>query len=117
MEDWNSPIYAFFHPIPTIAYQEGHRYHEFHCFASSCRKSIRQYLDKKDAGSTSNLHKHAKICRGVDMIKAAMETKNAFEARKVLAQSKDGSIAAAFQIKEKGKVTCSHRQHTQTETK
>ena len=117
MEDWNSPIYAFFHPIPAIGYQEGRRYHEFHCFASACRKSVRRYLDKKDAGSTSNLHKHAKICWGSDTVKVAMGTKNASEARQILAQSKDGSIAAAFQIKGKGKVTYSHRQHTRTETK
>ena len=73
MDDWNSPIYAFFHPIPTIGYKDGRRYHEFHCFASTCSKSVHQFLDKKDAGSTSNLHKHAKICWGLDTVKAAME--------------------------------------------
>jgi len=117
MNDWNLPIYAFFHPTPTIGYKEGHRYHEFHCFVSTCNKSVHQFLDKKDAGSTSNLHKHTKICRGLDMVKAAMGAQNASEARQILSESKDGSIAAAFQIKGKGKVTYSHRQHTQTETK
>ena len=117
MDDWNSPIYAFFRPIPTIGYKDGRRYHEFHCFVSTCSKSVRQFLDKKDTGSTSNLHKHAKICWGLDTVKAAMGAQNASEARQILSQSKDGSIAAAFQIKGKGKVTYSHRQHTRTETK
>ncbi|KAF8812979.1 hypothetical protein BYT27DRAFT_7271837, partial [Phlegmacium glaucopus] len=117
MDDWNSPIYAFFHPVLTIGYHEGRRYHEFHCFASACRKTVRRFLDKKDAGSTGNLHKHAKICWGIDTVKAALAVKNAAEAREVLSKSKDGSIAAAFQVKGKGKVTYSHRQHTQTETK
>ena len=117
MEDWNSPIYAFFHPVPTVGYHDGRRYHEFHCFKSACRKTIHQFLDKKDAGSTSNLHKHAKICWGLDTVKAAMAVKSAPEAREILSKSKDGSIAAAFQVKGKGKVTYSHRQHTQTETK
>jgi hypothetical protein len=117
MDDWNSPIYAFFHPIPTIGYKDGRRYHEFNCFALTCKKSVRRFLDKKDAGSTSNLHKHAKICWGLDTVKAAMEAQNASEARQILSQSKDGSISAAFQIKGKGKVMYSHRQHTRTETK
>ncbi|KIM42535.1 hypothetical protein M413DRAFT_34098, partial [Hebeloma cylindrosporum] len=117
MEDWNSPIYAFFHTVPTVGYKDGRRYHEFRCFASSCSKTVHRFLDKKDAGSTSNLHKHAKLCWGPDTVKGAMGTKNATEAREVLAQSKDGSIAAAFQVKGKGKVTYSHRQYTQTETK
>ena len=117
MNDWNSPIYAFFHPTPTIGYKEARRYHEFRCFASNCNKSVRRFLDKKDAGSTSNLHKHAKICWGSDTVKAAMSATNASEARQILSESKDGSIAAAFKIKGKGKVTYSHRQHTRTETK
>ena len=109
MNDWNSPIYAFFHPTPTIGYKEGRRYHEFHCFASTCNKSVRRFLDKKDSGSTSNLHKHAKICWGMDTIKAEMGTQNASDARKILSESKDGSIAVAFQIKGKGKVTLMNR--------
>jgi len=112
MNDWNLPIYAFFHPIPTIGYNEGCRYHKFYCFASTCNKSVHRFLDKKDAGSTSNLHKHAKICWGSDMVKAAMGARNASEAQQILSESKDGSIAAVFQIKGKGKVTYLHRQHT-----
>jgi hypothetical protein len=63
------------------------------------------------------MHKHAKVCWGVDTVKAASGAKDATEAREILSKSKDGSIAAAFQIKGKGKVTYSHRQHTKTETK
>lgn len=117
MANWNAPIYAFFHPIPTIGHENGRRYHEFHCFAKSCKRSVRRYLDKKDMGSTSNLHKHAKICWGEDTVKAATAVKTAEDAREVLAASRDGSIAAAFAIKGKGKVTYSHRQHTKAETR
>ncbi|KAF8961669.1 hypothetical protein BDZ97DRAFT_1759839 [Flammula alnicola] len=72
-EDWNTPIYAFFHPIPKIGYEKGCCYHEFKCFASGCSKSVRRFLDKKDAKSTSNLHKHAKICWGEETVKAATQ--------------------------------------------
>lgn len=117
MEGWNAPIYAFFHPIPTIGYDKGRRFHEFSCFAKSCNRTVRRYLDKKDVGSTSNLHKHAKVCWGVETVQAAMAVKTAKEAREVLSKSKDGSIAAAFMLKGKGKVTYSHRQHTRAETR
>jgi hypothetical protein len=46
-----------------------------------------------------------------------MDTKNASDAREVLAKSKDGSIAEAFLAKGKPKLTFSHRQHTKTETR
>lgn len=117
MKNWNASIYAFFKPIPTIGYEGGRRYHEFHCFAKSCKRSIRRYLDTKDVGSTSNMHKHAKLCWGEETVQAANTVKSATEAREVLAKSKDGSIAAAFAVKGKGKVTYSHRQHTTTETR
>ena len=117
MNDWTSPIYAFFHPVPIVGNQAGRRYHEFRCFAKSCRKTVHRYLDTKDAASTSNMHKHAKTCWGIETIKAAMETPNVTEARDILSKHKDGSIAAAFQVKGKGKVTYSHRQHTRTETR
>jgi hypothetical protein len=63
------------------------------------------------------MHKHAKICWGVDTVKAASEAKDVTDAREVLANSKDGSIAAAFKVKGKGKVSYSHKQHTKTQTK
>ena len=33
MEDWNSPIYAFFHPVLTVWYHDGQHYHEFHALS------------------------------------------------------------------------------------
>lgn len=117
MKGWTAPIYAFFHPVPTIGYDNGCRYHEFECFAKSCNKKVRRYLDKKDMASTGNLHKHAKVCWGAETITAATSVKTASEARGVLSKSKDGSIAAAFALKGKGKVSYSHRQHTKAETR
>ncbi|KAG1857367.1 hypothetical protein DFJ58DRAFT_659107, partial [Suillus subalutaceus] len=115
--DWNSPVYAFYHPIPEIGYHEGHRFHEFKCAATSCKKGVHRYLDKKDAKSTSNMQKHAKICWGEETVKLADETKNAQEACTIISGAKDGSITASFERTGKGKVTYSHRQHTRTETK
>jgi len=37
---------------------------------------MRRYLDTGDAKSTSNLHKHMKICWGEDTVAAADGTKN-----------------------------------------
>ncbi|KAF8961229.1 hypothetical protein BDZ97DRAFT_1921434 [Flammula alnicola] len=80
-QEWNAPIYAFFYPVPSIGHgDEGRQYHEFKCFAKGCGKTVRRYLDKKDAGSTSNMHKHARLCWGVETVKAASDTKNATEA-------------------------------------
>jgi hypothetical protein len=117
-KDWNAPIYAFFYPTPSIGHNDdARRYHEFKCFVKGCGKTVRRYLDKKDAGSTGNMHKHTQICWGIDTVRAASGSKNATEAREVLSKSKDGSIAAVFLVKGKGKVMYSHRQHTKTETR
>ena len=78
---------------------------------------MRRYLDKKDAKSTSNMRKHAKLCWGEETVKLADEAKNVQEARTTISGVKDGSITASFERKGKGKVTYSHRQHTRTETK
>lgn len=117
MEKWNTPIYAFWKPIPTIGYENGRRYHEFRCFKKSCSKATKRYLDTSDATSTGNLHRHAKTCWGTEVVKLAMNAGNLDQARTVLSKSKDGSIAEAFQVKGKDKVTYSHRQHTKMETR
>ncbi|PPQ83573.1 hypothetical protein CVT26_004003 [Gymnopilus dilepis] len=118
MEGWNSPIYAFFHPVPSIEEdKDGRWYHRFHCFAKSCKGSVKRYLDTKDSGSTSNMRKHAINCWGAETVQAAMDASNLDGARNVLANHKDGSIAAAFQVKGKGKVTYSQRQHTRQQTR
>ncbi|KAF8996272.1 hypothetical protein BDQ17DRAFT_1517332 [Cyathus striatus] len=62
------------------------------------------------------MHKHARSCWGDDNVKLAMEMKNADDTRRALQECKDSSIAAAFCIKGKGKLTYSHRQHTHAET-
>ncbi|KAG2088933.1 uncharacterized protein F5147DRAFT_587403, partial [Suillus discolor] len=107
-KEWNSPIYAFYHPVPDIGYHEGRRYHEFKCAATSCKKGVRRYLDKKDAKSTSNMRKHAKLCWGEESINMADEAKNANEARTIISGAKNGSIVASFECKGKGKVIYSH---------
>jgi hypothetical protein len=81
---------------------------------------VNRYVDKGDASSTSNLRKHAKLCWGDDVVKAADETKDAKLARGIVAKSGMGnaSITAMFErAKNKGVVTYSHTQHTKTETK
>ena len=122
-KDWNSPIYAFFKPIPFVDHIDGRRVHIFECGAKPCKRKgrngqyVRRYLNTGDATSTSNLRRHAKICWGDDAIEAACRTKDACAARDVLAKTrvKDGSITAAFERVGKESVTYSHRQHTKTE--
>ena len=46
-----------------------------------------------------------------------MAAANVTEAQELLARSKDGSIAKAFNVKGTGKATYSHSQHTKTETR
>jgi hypothetical protein len=78
------------------------------------------FVDKADASSTSNLRKHAKICWGDEVVKAADETKDLTRARAIVAKSGLGnaSITAMFErAKGKGAVTYSHTLHTKTETK
>lgn len=128
--DWNATTYAFFEPTPEITHIDGRRVHVFKCLAKSCKgkgrhpRLVNRYLDTKDAGSTSNLRKHAKLCWGEEALKAADATKDLEGARKVLKKSgddnlRDGQITATFErlAKGNGKVTYSHRQHTKTETK
>ncbi|KAH7926229.1 hypothetical protein BV22DRAFT_986403, partial [Leucogyrophana mollusca] len=118
-KDWNSPIYAFFVPTPTVRYLKGRCYHEFHCMAKGCKEGIRRYLDTKDAKSTSNMRKHVRTCWGEDVLNTVDEAKNATVARDTIitALLETGTITAAFERKGKGKVTYSHRQHTKTEAK
>ncbi|KAF5324122.1 hypothetical protein D9619_011280 [Psilocybe cf. subviscida] len=82
------------------------------------RKNER-FLDKKDAKSTGNLHKHAVRCWGEKTVKAANSTANAASAREALASTKslDVSITALFKRAAKATVTYSHRQHTTAEAR
>ena len=126
MQEWNAPIYAFFKPTPMIQYIDGHRLHVFECVAKCCQgkgryqRQVNRFLDKKDAKSTTNLRKHAKICWGVETVEAADNTKDVDLAKEILSRHgglKDGSLTAVFERNGKGKVSYSHRQHTKAETK
>jgi hypothetical protein len=119
MKDWTSPIYAFFEPTPGIEYHDGRRCHVFKCTARGCKHHVRRYLDKKDAKSTGNMHKHVKSCWGEAALQAAMECRNTAAARDGVVKSllDTGSIQKSFDRKGKGKVVYSHRQHTRTETR
>ena len=77
---------------------------------------VHHYLDNGDAKSTSNLHKHVRLCYGVEMVAEADETKNYEAASEIIKLHKDGSITEAFEWKGKGRVTYSHRQHTTTKS-
>ena len=116
---WTSVVYAFHEPVPEIIYEKGKHTHQFKCAARGCKYKACQFLDSKDKASTSNLIKHVKSCWGEDAWKVATNCQNAGDARKNMTMplNTTGSITASFQIKGKGKVSYSHRQHTQMETK
>ena len=113
----NSPIYAFFE-APRLVNQKGCPAHKFKCSRQGCAATVRHYLDKKDAGATGNLHKHAKVCWGGAAMDAADNAASADEACKAIIPNilKDGSIAVAYKLK-KGTTTYSHCQHTHEQTK
>jgi len=100
MKDWGSPVYAFFGPVPEIEYIDGRRTHVFKCLTRGCSRTIRRYLDKGDAKSTSNMWKHARSCYGEDIVNEIAE-----------------AITVAFERKGMGQVSFSARQHTKSEAK
>ncbi|KAK0414404.1 hypothetical protein EV421DRAFT_1918159 [Armillaria borealis] len=54
---WKAPIYAFFAPVPDIAYDNDNRvYHVFQCL--NCPHKISRYPDMADVGSTDALRCH-----------------------------------------------------------
>jgi len=121
-----SPIYVFFGPTPSIVTVDGRCVHEFECSASNCKgrgKNLRivcRYLDTTDRNSTGNLRKHAQQCWGEEILRGADNCSDIETTREGLARAKklkDGSITTAFERKDKGKVTFSHRQHNKTQTR
>jgi hypothetical protein len=115
-------VYAFFDPVPSIEYIGGRRSHAFRCTAKSCKMrepTVRRFLDKGDAKSTSNLRKHAKKCWGDDVVASADNASCADDVRRTGLGGKLSSslITAAFERSGKGKVTYSHIQHTRTESR
>ena len=118
MDEWNSPIYMFFSPVPEIIYVKGHQVHVFRCLAKSCKQSIWRFLDKSDAKSTGNMRQHVKNCWGEDVLKSIDGTKSIAATRDtVKSYSANMSITSAFTRAGKGCMTYSHRQHTKTETR
>jgi hypothetical protein len=125
-KDWNSPIYAFFKPMPIVEYIDNRRVHIFECSALHCKgkgkyaQHVRRYLDTGDAKSTSNLRRHAKVCWGQEAIDAASQAKDIHAARDAMAKAKpkDGSLTAVFErIGTKNRLIYSHRQHTRAESR
>ncbi|KAG1726769.1 hypothetical protein EDB19DRAFT_1622345, partial [Suillus lakei] len=119
MNDWNSPVYAFFDLTPQIIEIDGCCTHDFKCQATRCKTKVRRYLDKGDARLTGNMRKHVHSCWGDKVLKAADQAKNANEVHQKIISSflRNGSITASFERNGKGKVTYSHRQHTHVETR
>ena len=100
----------------------GHRCHVFMCAAKPCMhklRGVRQFLDKGDTKSTSNMRKHTKRCWGPDIIALADKADNTNEVRRTTIKGalNPQLIMAAFERKGKGKVTYSHCQHTKTEAR
>ncbi|KAI6102132.1 hypothetical protein F5141DRAFT_992485, partial [Pisolithus sp. B1] len=105
-KDWNSPVYGFFAPEPSIKYVGGHCSHIFQCTAKGCGKGVHQFLDKADAHSTGNMQKHVKLCWGEDVLHEIMEAKNAHVAHEAVKHyKKNGSIS--FEQKNKNILTSS----------
>ena len=116
MKEWKSTIYAFYSPVPEIQYVAGRRCHIFKCLGQSCKHQVRRFLNTADKGSTSNMWKHIMLCWGEDVLNTAKEVVNLDIAHEVVKNyTANGSITVAFKCKDKGKVTYSHRQHTNIE--
>jgi hypothetical protein len=74
-------VYVFFKPTPTIEYIKDHHVHVFECSAAHCigkvnGQMVHRYLNTGNTKSTSNLHKHAKICWGGEAVAAADSTRD-----------------------------------------
>lgn len=116
--EWNSLIYAFFSPSPTIEYVGGHCSHVFRCAANGCGKTVHQFLDKSDAWSTGNLHKHVGKCWGEDVLHQVFEFGNVKAAcEAVKSFTENGSITVAFERKNKEQVQFSHQPHKKWQTR
>jgi hypothetical protein len=116
---WTLPIYAFYHPVPSIETVNDWRSHVFACVKKSCTYRCCCYLDKTDNNSMGNLCKHVKTCWGPEVLTAAENAGSVYEVRNkvVKALNQSGSITAVFERTGKGKVTYSNRQHTRVKTR
>ena len=92
--------------------------HIFKCTAKGCGKTVHQFLDKSDAHSTGNLHKHVGKCWGEDVLHQVFELANAKAAREaVKSYAANGSITMAFEWKNKEQVQFSHQPHKKWQTR
>lgn len=121
MRKWVAPIYAFFHPTPTIEYDgKGRVHHVFACSNKGCVQKVRRCTGTKDAQSTSNMRRHVKTCFGEEALKVADNMKGRDEARKTVVKDilRNGSITEAFDsVGGRQKVMYSTRPLTRVEMK
>ena len=102
---------------------DGRRVHDFTCNAVNCKgkgldgRRVRRYLDTGDSKSTSSLRRHAIKCWGPEIVSQADKANDLGIARDTVkdAELKDGSITAVFERTGKGKISYSHRPHTNVE--
>ena len=86
MRHLNTPIYAFFKPMPAIDHIDGHHVHIFSCSAKVCQGKgrhgwqVQHFLNTADATLTSNLRWHAKTCWGDETVAAAVRVKDVYSA-------------------------------------
>jgi len=118
-KDWKSPIYAFYHPIPDVAYVNERCCHEFKCAGRGCKYKARCYLDTKDKSLTGNLIKHVRACWGEEAWAVANKCKDAAEARVIVTKplAKNGSITKVFKRLGKKVVTYSTQMNSKSETR
>ncbi|KAF8257333.1 hypothetical protein EI94DRAFT_1558922, partial [Lactarius quietus] len=117
---WDAPIYVFFKPSAMIEYVDRRKAHIFECGAAHCRcksKYVQRFLYTGDASSTSNMHRHAKICWGDETVTTADSMGSLRLAHFTLSKKKkgSGSITLAFKQVGKGKIMYSQRAHTRLE--
>ncbi|KAK0435048.1 hypothetical protein EV421DRAFT_1717055 [Armillaria borealis] len=117
---WKAPIYAFFAPVPDIAYDDdNHVYHAFRCL--NCPHKISCYPDTADAGSTGALRHHIRKCWGDDVLAAADATKDLTKSCEVIDKElgkrkpKNGSIVSMLKRFGSKVISYSTRAHTKTE--
>lgn len=81
-------------------------------------RRVRRYLDTGDSKSTSSLRRHATKCWGAEIVSQADKANDLGVAREAIrgVELRDGSITAAFERTGKGRITYSHRPHTNAET-
>ena len=105
MRAWTSITYVFFEPKPEIDTTDGVAY-IFKCANPGCGSTICRSTTTKDAGSTSNLARHAIKCWGEEVYNETRAQADAKAARKALVKYKrTGSLEMAFQTPAKGAKT------------